>query len=118
LEIGDLTGDWVVELDVTDRRAGYVLKAMESHADPLLVSFVVATNPANTCEGKIVRTAGTTHLDERGESAVRMEVAIDETRVAELRHGAAVVAKIDCGRRSLGYVWFHELLEEAARRFF
>ena len=47
-----------------------------------------------------------------------MEVAIDKSKVSELRHGAAIIAKIDCGRRSLGYVWCHELLEELERRFF
>ncbi len=29
---------------------------------------------------------------------------------ADLRPGATVTAKVYCGRRSLGYVWFHDLL--------
>ena len=118
LEIGDLNGEWIVELDVNDRRGGHVLKALETQPDDVAVSFVVATNPEQRYAGKIVRTAETTHLDENGESAVRMEVAIDKSKVTELRHGAAIIAKIDCGRRSLGYVWCHELLEELERRFF
>ena len=118
LEIGDLNGQWVVELDVNDRRAGHVLKALETQPEDVTVSFVVATNPEQRYAGKIVRSAETTHLDENGESAVRMEVAIDKSKVSELRHGAAIIAKIDCGRRALGYVWCHELLEELERRFF
>jgi hypothetical protein len=118
LEIGDLKGQWVVELDVIDRSAGHVLEALESQPDDVTVSFVVATNPENRCEGKILRAAQTTHLDENGESAVRVDVDVDESKIPQLRHGAAIIAKIDCGRRSLGYVWFHELLEELERRFF
>jgi multidrug efflux pump subunit AcrA (membrane-fusion protein) len=122
LEIGDLSGQWVVDLDVADHRAGHVLKALESPAGDaptaVPVSFIVATNPAKSFAGTIVRVAQTTHLDEHGESAVRMEVAFDQNQLPERRHGAAVVAKIDCGRRSLGFVWFHELLEELERRFF
>jgi multidrug efflux pump subunit AcrA (membrane-fusion protein) len=118
LEIGDLKGEWVVELDVIDRRAGHVLKSLESQANDVTVSFVVATNPEQRYEGRIIRTAETTHLDENGESAVRVEVDVDESKIPQLRHGAAIIAKIDCGRRSLGYVWFHELIEELERRFF
>jgi HlyD family secretion protein len=117
-EIGDLKGKWVVELDVADRRAGHVLSALSSQPEHVTVSFVVATNPEKRYEGKIANTAQTTHLDENGESAVRMEVSIDENKVSELRHGAAIIAKIDCGPQSLGFVWFHELLEELERRFF
>ena len=29
----------------------------------------------------------------------------------DITKGAEVSAKIDCGRRSLGYVWFHDVLE-------
>jgi hypothetical protein len=122
LEIGDLSGEWILELDVTDRSAGHVLKSFESPTDDAAaavpVSFVVETNPADSFQGTIIRAARTTHLAENGESAVRLEAAIDETQVPDRRHGAAIIAKIDCGRRSLGFVWFHELLEELERRFF
>jgi hypothetical protein len=113
-----LKGEWVVELDVIDRRAGHALKSLESQANDVTVSFVVATNPEQRYEGRIIRTAETTHLDENGESAVRVEVDVDESKIPQLRHGAAIIAKIDGGRRSLGYVWFHELIEELERRFF
>ena len=28
-----------------------------------------------------------------------------------VRSGAAVTAKFDCGRRSIGYVWLHDLVD-------
>jgi biotin carboxyl carrier protein len=118
LEIGDLAGEWVVELDVPDGRAGHVLKALEARPGDVAASFVAATNPTRRYGGKIARVAQSTHLDENGESAVRMVVDLDENEISDHRHGAAVIAKIHCGRRSLGFVWFHELIEELERRFF
>jgi hypothetical protein len=49
----------------------------------------------------------------RGEegNVVLVRVAIDKRQLSQLRRGASVVAQVHCGRRSLGYVWFHDLVE-------
>lgn len=39
-----------------------------------------------------------------------IKVAIDKKDLPNLRPGATVTAKIYCGRRSIGYVWFHDLI--------
>jgi hypothetical protein len=38
--------------------------------------------------------------------------------VASFRPGATVVARIHCGRRSLGFVWLHEFWEAIRLRLF
>ena len=44
-------------------------------------------------------------------NTVLIKVAINKADVTDdLRPGATVTAKIHCGRRSLGYVWFHDLM--------
>ena len=40
-----------------------------------------------------------------------VKVAIDKGDLDYLRPGADVMAKIHCGRRSLGYVWFHDVYQ-------
>ncbi|NBW97742.1 MAG: hypothetical protein EBR28_13705, partial [Planctomycetia bacterium] len=41
---------------------------------------------------------------------VRVEIDRDRHAEEELGAGASVTARIACGRRSLGYVWFHDVL--------
>ena len=38
-------------------------------------------------------------------------IPIDRDEIPELVPGATVVAKVHCGRRSLGYVWLHDVIE-------
>jgi hypothetical protein len=43
-------------------------------------------------------------------------VGVDHERIAERAPGAGVVARIHCGRRSVGYVWLHDLIEAVRSR--
>jgi hypothetical protein len=38
-------------------------------------------------------------------------VDVDETEIGELRPGATIFGKIDCGKRKVAYVWFHDVVE-------
>jgi len=41
-----------------------------------------------------------------------VRVAVNKDDIPpESRTGSGVSAKIDCGKRSLGYVWFHDVIE-------
>jgi len=111
LTVADLNGPWVVELHVADKRAGHVLAARESQQPELNVSFALSADPGTVYQGRLVDTALSTELDDNGEVTVRAIVAFDRAQVKALRPGATVQARIDCGRRPLGYVWFHELFE-------
>jgi hypothetical protein len=49
---------------------------------------------------------------------VIVKVALDELRLSdsalrELRPGVSARAQIDCGRRSIGYVWLHDIWDAA-----
>lgn len=39
-----------------------------------------------------------------------VKVAIDKADLSYLKPGATVSAKIYCGRRAVGYVWFHSVI--------
>ena len=41
---------------------------------------------------------------------IKVAINKDDIDPANLREGATVTGKVHCGRRSLGYVWFHDLL--------
>ena len=64
-------------------------------------------------EGRIADVALSTDVDGIEEPTVLATVQFDRNQVANLRPGATVLARIHCGRRSLGYVWLHDLFEFA-----
>jgi len=111
MSVADREGPWVLELRVPDDRIAHVLAAQEEIRPDLDVSFVLATDPAVKLQGKIERVGMRTEVDESGEVFVLVTVGIDREQIPEPVPGATVVAKIDCGRRPIGYVWLHDLIE-------
>lgn len=114
MQVADPTGPWRVELDVPEYRMGYLRQAQRELEENLPVSFILATDPGTRHQGRIEEV----HLaaEPRGEEghAVLVKVSIDAETLEALRPNlhprAAVQAKVYCGRRSLGYVWFHDLV--------
>jgi len=110
LAVGDLAGPWQLELRLSDDHAGYVLAAQQAAGKNLDVDFLLATDPGRAYHGRIERTALATETDEVYGSHLLLTVGIDAQAVPRLRPGATVIGKIHCGRRSLGFVWFHDLI--------
>ncbi|MCL4201860.1 MAG: HlyD family efflux transporter periplasmic adaptor subunit [Pirellulaceae bacterium] len=115
LTIGDLAGPWQLELRVPDRRVAHVLAARQRAGDALPVSFLLASDPARTHRGELDRVGLRTEISERDGAFVLATVTLDREQIRPLVPGAGVTAKIHCGRRSLGYVWFHDLLDAVRR---
>jgi multidrug efflux pump subunit AcrA (membrane-fusion protein) len=117
LTVADLAGPWEMVLDVPDRRAGHVLKARRDRAD-LPITFQLGTDPGAVRHGTVTFVAPATELSPQTEPSVRVTANLADTPPAQLRPGATVVARIHCGRSSLGYVWLHELWEAVWLRLF
>ena len=111
LSVADLEGPWVLELHVADDRAGHVLAARDAISPELDVDFVLPSDPGRKYRGRVIEIAPSTEVDAKQESSVLVTVAFDKHSVPALRPGATVVARIHCGRRSLGYVWLHDLYD-------
>jgi hypothetical protein len=47
---------------------------------------------------------------------VTVDVAKDELAAERRRPGATVIARVACGRRSIGYVWFHDFYAAVRKR--
>ena len=52
-----------------------------------------------------------------GTAAAEAVVAVDGPLPAAARAGGHVSARIHCGRRSVGYVWLHDLIDFARTTF-
>jgi multidrug efflux pump subunit AcrA (membrane-fusion protein) len=111
LSIGDLTGPWLAEVLVPDNSISYLLDRRAVADEPLSASFQLATDRHNQYQGTVRTISSRTETDRDEQAVVKVVVDFDAQAVRELRPGATIFARIHCGRRPLGYVWFHELIE-------
>jgi len=75
------------------------------------VRYHLATNPHATLHGKIESVHGATQVTDDTGSGVRIRVKIDQADIVDPRPGATCSAQVYCGRRAMGYCWFHEMFE-------
>jgi multidrug efflux pump subunit AcrA (membrane-fusion protein) len=111
LTVADPTGPWVLDLRVRDQDVGHVLTAQQQVNDPLPVSFLLGTDAGLTRRGLVERVALVAESEEDGAVRAAIKVKVDEDQAGEFRTGASVIARIHCGRRSIGYVWLHGLID-------
>jgi len=111
MTVADTEGAWVVESLLLDRRVGHLRDALRDFGDELEVEYILATNPGVKLKGKIKKVAKSTIMDETYGLSLPVTIDITESDIEQLRPGAKVSAKIDCGKRSIGYVWLHEVFE-------
>ena len=123
LTMADLKSSWQLELHVADDRIGYVVAARQKDVAELPVEFRLTADERHQYLGHVTEIAQIAEptSNEPGRSpTVRVTASWDETTpgrepVLELRPGMTVRARIACGRRSLGYVWLHDLWDAAIR---
>jgi multidrug efflux pump subunit AcrA (membrane-fusion protein) len=111
MTVADVTGAWELDLQVPDDRIGHVLNAQHAVDRPLRVEFVTATDPGNVYQTTVGKIAQTAESVREGEPTVKVTATVEPNTIPDPRPGAEVIAQIDCGRRSIGYVWFHDLID-------
>ena len=116
MQVADLRGPWVLEIEVPDDQIGHVLAARDRMRPDLEVSFMLATEPGIAYQGKIERVSMSTDVRPPEKANVLVTVAIDRDKTPQLRPGATAVSRIECGRRSIGFVWFHSLWETIQKK--
>jgi multidrug efflux pump subunit AcrA (membrane-fusion protein) len=120
LSIGNVAADakWELELQVPDDRISYVNDAardrpiVDGKKVPLVVEFVSASAPHTTHQATVRETARRSEGPADGEAVVLVTADIGKQELPpdELRPGAAVVAKVHCGRTSLARSWLLDLI--------
>jgi multidrug efflux pump subunit AcrA (membrane-fusion protein) len=114
MTIADPDGDWELEAHMPEDRMGHIRKAQKQlHKDDLQVKYIMAADPSHTHYGTLKETeqAAEVQGDEGNTVLVRVTINKDDLAPEVRTKGAGVSAKIDCGRRSLGYCWFHDVFE-------
>jgi hypothetical protein len=116
MQVADPTKEWELELFMAERRTGKVdeyrqdVKKQDPAAE-LKVAYVLATDPDSTLWGTVKHVEHITQMHDEEGHTVRILVDISEENIVNKRPGSAVTGKVLCGRRPVGYCWFHEAIE-------
>lgn len=111
LTVGNTAGEWEITAHIRERDLRHLL-GRENEAIGRRVEFLTALDPTPHL-GRVAKVSRVIDLNERGESTVRVTIALDEPWSRNSQTGTTVWPRIHCGPRSLGYVWFHDLIEAA-----
>ncbi|MDR1924613.1 MAG: HlyD family efflux transporter periplasmic adaptor subunit [Planctomycetaceae bacterium] len=128
MEIADETGEWQLELAMPEKRMGYILEHQKNlrKNDPnakLRVEFIMATDPNKKYYGTVIENGIHDRAEVRSDTGsaaaassslniVLIKVALDDQDAlpASIRPGAECSARVDCGKKPLGYVLLYEVI--------
>ena len=117
MTVVDPTGEWELEVYMAESRLGHIGRARDKSLDDnkdLKVTYILATDPGREFSGRVVDIHGAADVHGEKGNTVKLRVAIQRADLfelgRELRPGTSVTAKVHCGRRSIGYVWLHDLI--------
>jgi multidrug efflux pump subunit AcrA (membrane-fusion protein) len=118
MEVADPSGDWIVEVEMPDKRLGHISKAISDSPDKSVdVDFLLATTTDKTFTGKLTQKNIAASAEVRGDEGntvlLTVEFDQDEFRKAILdpKVGAEVKARVHCGRTSIAYAYLHDLVD-------
>jgi biotin carboxyl carrier protein len=116
LTVADVAGPWELALEVPEREIGHVLQAQRNLRPELAVSYFAASRPEATRAARLDHVALAAEQDVLGEPIVRATATPAGDSTPGGRTGTSITARIQCGRRSVGYVWFHGVWEAIVTR--
>lgn len=111
LQLANTAGEWEIEAYIEQCRLGHLLQALEDSDEPLTTSVRLSSDPAREITGVVQEVGDTVRYVDGIGDVVPITIRVTDAN-CPLRHvGSDVSVKVLCGRRSLGYVWFHELFD-------
>jgi multidrug efflux pump subunit AcrA (membrane-fusion protein) len=122
MTLANPAGPWELELYVPERRLKHMQQSVTDAADitpaaesddrqPLDVVFTLSSHPGSQFRGRVVEVEQTAEVRGDEGNTVLVRVAIDKESLPPLHDQTTVTAKLYCGRTSVGYAWFCDLIE-------
>lgn len=113
MTIVDPDTQWMIELEMPERRLAHLIEAKRKSDQPLRVTFGLVSNPGTEYVGELldIDEKLDVYSDEGNTALVRVAFPNDSIDRQLLRSETRVNAKVHCGTRSIGYVIFHEMFE-------
>lgn len=126
-EVADVNGRWLIEAEFPESVVTLIKRAQGEFGPDLKVEYVLTASPDTVHHGKLMELASQAKTVEQ-ENFVEAKIAIDENEdiFRQIREaadsktsqdnptmvsGIEVRAKVDCGKKPLGYVLFRELID-------
>jgi hypothetical protein len=125
MTLANPAGPWEIELHVPERRIAHIQAAQAALAQrggedsgsgerlPLDVVFTLSSHPGAQFHGRVVEIEQSAEVRGDEGNTVLVRVAIDRETMPPLHDQTTVTAKLYCGRTSVGYAWFCDLIETA-----
>lgn len=111
-------GPWELELYVPERRLRHILTAQEGgdgtadETRPALdVTFMLSSHPGEEFHGRVIEIEQSAEVRGEEGNTILVRVEVDKGMLPHLHDQTTVTAKLYCGRKSLGYTWFCDLIE-------
>ena len=113
MTIVDPDTQWMIELEMPERRVAHLVRAMKDSEETLSVTFGLVSHPGSEFTGTLVSVDQKmeVHSDEGNAALVRVIFPNDAIEKDLLRSGTRVNAQVHCGTTSIGYAMCHELIE-------
>ena len=108
LDVYSSSGSWVAELEILDKDATYLNAA---HGKNLRVHFHLQSQPGKAYQATIEKISESANLDAEGRSVIRLKCLFTPESPELIEIGATVWANVDCGKRSVGFIWLRGLIE-------
>ncbi len=123
LEVADLSQPLFLKLELPEKREGHLDEyIVDNQSEELNVTYILATDPDQKLDAKLRITdiSARAEPNEEHGAVINMNAYPDQESLAKLhpRPGAKVIAKVYCGRRASGFVFFHEIAEWCYKFFF
>ena len=130
MSVANPEGLWELKIMMADSDMGHVItqynrvqqriadgEIKEGDAEAAVpVTYILATDPGMSFTGTISEIQTSAEVHGESGNTVLIRVAMDPRKEfqpdrQQRRPGATVTAKVYCGRSSIGYVWFHDLID-------
>ena len=112
--VADLDGAWQLNIHVSDRDSGYMLRYYSTR--PQTVSFVFDSLPSESFTGEVRHIANTME-NPKGTGCHLQVLASLEPEVAKKSHmGANAKVYFSCGQQPLWFVWCRPMIEAVQKR--
>ena len=117
MEIADETGPWNLVFHVPETKMGMIKQAQDRHArNAPTITYFLESDVEKRFDTEINEIGDATEYDPETGSFVLIRCeAADKNQ--ERRHGAKVLADVDCGQKSVWFVWTHEIIGSLRRHF-
>ena len=111
VQIAAIDGPWELRLRIPENEVRHLLHAKQVADESLSVTFALETTPDIEHRTELDHLSSTTDLDDFGSLSSLAICELSHEEIPDARFGAGVLAKVHCGRRTLGYLATRRVVE-------